>query len=56
MLVRELRDRLTATQQSDTVLVFIRRAGTLEPDVVQVTEVIDVPSEDAFVLAVDLGE
>ena len=53
MLVQELRHLLTVAQSSGAVLVFIRRPGALEPEVVEVTAALDLSSEDAFVLFVD---
>jgi len=53
MLVQELRHLLAVAQSSSAVLVFIRRPGALEPEVVEIAEVIDLTSEDAFVLYVD---
>jgi len=53
MLVHELRHLLTLAQSSNAVLVFIRRPGELEPEVVEVTAALDLSSEDAFVLYVD---
>ena len=53
MLVQELRHLLSVAQSSSAVLVFVRRPGALEPEVIEVTEVLDLATEDAFVLFVD---
>jgi hypothetical protein len=52
MLVQELRQLLAVAQASSAVLVFIRRPGALEPEIVEVVDVLDLCSEDAFVLFV----
>jgi len=56
VLVRELRPVLTAAPESSSVLVFIRRPDANEPDVTEVVEVVDVPTEEALVLYVDVDE
>ena len=53
MVVSELRHLLELAQASSAVLIFIRRPGSIEPEVVEVVEALDLSSEDAFVLYVD---
>jgi hypothetical protein len=56
VLVGELLQLLSALPESSSVLVFIRRPGANEPDVADVVEVVDLPTEDALVLYVDIGD
>jgi hypothetical protein len=57
MRVEELRQTLSAVEDSNEVLVFIRGPGAFEPEVAEVAEVANVLSEDgAFVIYVDLAD
>jgi hypothetical protein len=56
MLVHELKEILMTAGALSEVLVFVRRPGALEPDVLQVAEIAHLPGEDALVLHVDLAD
>jgi hypothetical protein len=55
MLVSELRRLLSGAPDASSVLVFVRRLGALEPEVAELAEVHDVPTEEVVVLYVDIA-